>query len=537
MSMEDGFSWINHLNGTQTVTKTVEEIKNHRDFASLWNAPPAPRRRSHRQDKRQEFQILPRTRRPTTTSTTARPTTGRNTVATSVRPEDRVKLVVEFMEHVHGLYSGKKSSTIPEKLSLSDRKTLTDLNHRVNLNLIINGFIQGVLGSNTSSYSRIRHILIEDPKLVNDFDFTQLTFTTVRDAVIVNAVLFYSEFVRSEINRHNPSIILRDKQLPQDIIQRALAILREYALIPMSSIILKNNQYAVPEVAQEFAKKIHQQLITHLKKLPDERERIGGERVVTKVESLTTTLGYEKWLVTADLVQRFPQFNHALAGDSLLALIRLMIQSKLKRMVSRISSNDPLELYKEEYFAATRTSSLYIRELNHLYIPPAYFGPPFYAFDGINVINYGALGVELMTNYLRSIDLQSIMFDSSGARIGTAENAASFKEYVDLAKKVHELHKSQGDIDENISRYTALRVAHEAYFTGDQGVTLLTNFEASPEQLFFFAFANTLCAHSRDQTKNRLRKIMIDSPALNFPGFNSAFNCTADATDVNITIW
>jgi putative endopeptidase len=194
------------------------------------------------------------------------------------------------------------------------------------------------------------------------------------------------------------------------------------------------------------------------------------------------------------------------------------------------------------------TSDAYYNPLlNEIVFPAGILQPPAFRMDGVDAVNYGAIGVVIGHEISHGFDDQGAKFDAQG-RLNdwwTAEDLEKFKvrgkcvvdqfeEYF-IEPGIH--HNGKLVLGESIGDLAGARIAYRAFQKAEREKPGPTIGGFSPDQQFFIAWGQFRSDAIRPETQrlmvqtdpHPIAKYRVVGPLSNAPEFARAFGCKPDA--------
>jgi putative endopeptidase len=173
---------------------------------------------------------------------------------------------------------------------------------------------------------------------------------------------------------------------------------------------------------------------------------------------------------------------------------------------------------KDEWLMTPQTVNAYYNPAtNEICFPAGILQPPFFYLNGIDAVNYGAIGVVIGHEMTHGFDDQGRQYDKDGNLKDwwNAADAQKFNERADRLVKQFDNIIVLGDthangrftLGENIADQGGVTVAYEAFQNAMKGKEKENISGFTPEQQFFLAYANVWAGNIRDEEILRLTQI------------------------------
>lgn len=216
---------------------------------------------------------------------------------------------------------------------------------------------------------------------------------------------------------------------------------------------------------------------------------------------------------------------------------------------------------KDEWGMTPQTVNAYYNpSTNEICFPAGILQAPFFDVNADDASNYGAIGVVIGHEMTHGFDDQGRNFDQNGNMTDwwTASDAENFKKLTDVLVAQYDSIKVLGDVHangsftlgENIADHGGLRVAYTAFKKTPQGASDVKVDGFTPDQRFYYAYANVWAANIRDEEILRRTKIdphslgewRVNAALRNIEPFFKAFSIKAGdpmflAPENRVAIW
>ncbi|HEY1272389.1 MAG TPA: M13 family metallopeptidase, partial [Terriglobales bacterium] len=186
--------------------------------------------------------------------------------------------------------------------------------------------------------------------------------------------------------------------------------------------------------------------------------------------------------------------------------------------------------------------------LNEIVFPAGILQPPAFYIDGIDAVNYGAIGVVIGHEISHGFDDQGAQFDYLG-RLRNWWTDTDLKQFQErgacvadqfdhyfIEEGVH--HNGKLVLGESIGDLGGAKIAYLAYLKSLEGKPRPPDIDGfTPEQQFFIAWGQFRGDAIRIETQRLMMqadphpvaKYRVNGPLSNLPEFQTAFHCKLDS--------
>lgn len=198
---------------------------------------------------------------------------------------------------------------------------------------------------------------------------------------------------------------------------------------------------------------------------------------------------------------------------------------------------------KEEWFMSPpMVNAYYDPQTNQMVFPAGILQPPFYAPGNAKSANFGAIGMVMGHELTHGFDDEGRQFDAKGNLTdwwtpacgkGFEERAECVVKQYDGFVAIDDLHvNGKLTLGENLADLGGINLAYQAAM-GDPEASKTGSAGFTPQQTFFYAYAQAWCSNQRPELQ-RLRvktdphsppKFRVNGPLSNLPEFRAAFAC------------
>ncbi|XP_043211952.1 LOW QUALITY PROTEIN: neprilysin-1-like [Amphibalanus amphitrite] len=276
------------------------------------------------------------------------------------------------------------------------------------------------------------------------------------------------------------------------------------------------------------------------------------QQALAKVDQMVTNVAHRNWMANVTEIEQYYQ-SFDFQPDQFANYVSLN-RLEQGRNVDLLTKPVDRHTYLEYPIVV---NAFYEQTLNSITFPAAILAPPFFD-DGLQVLNYGAIGSVVGHEYTHGFDDVGSQFDAVGNLVSwwSDQTSAEFRQRADCVRDQYGNYSLPGleaftndshvngllTLGENIADNGGLARAYEGYF--DQYVRrhgpepplpALTNFTA--EQLFFIAFGQMWCSsETPEYLHSRLlmdphspRRVRVHGTVSNSVAFAAAFSCPTAA--------
>lgn len=268
-----------------------------------------------------------------------------------------------------------------------------------------------------------------------------------------------------------------------------------------------------------------------------------------KLDTLVAKIGYpDHWRDYSAL---------SITRDSYLANMRAAREFEARRQFAKIGK--PVD--RSEWDMTPQTVNAYYNpQGNEIVFPAAQLLPPYFDVANDDALNYGGIGSVIGHEMTHAFDDEGSQFDAHGnlANWWTQDDRAQFDARAqklvaqfDAYVAIDDLHiNGKLTLGENIADLGGLLVAYDAFKLTAQGVGHQRIDGMTPDQRFFYAYAQTWRTAQRpaqlrlqvQSNEHAPAKFRTNGPLADVPAFAHAFSCTAGAAmvrtpDQRVEIW
>jgi putative endopeptidase len=253
-------------------------------------------------------------------------------------------------------------------------------------------------------------------------------------------------------------------------------------------------------------------------------------KALAKLDAMTRKIAYpDKWKSYRGLVIKEDDY----VGN----LIRIA-EYEHKRMLKKLSG--PVDW--SEWFMTPQTVNAYCNQtMNEVVFPAAFLQFPFFDSKADDALNYGALGMTIGHEITHNFDDQGAKFDKRGnlKTWWTSADKSRFSAKGKMLEKQYNAYNVAPGINvngkltlgENIADLGGLWIAYDAYQLKLKRNGRKTIGGLTPEQRFFFAYAQNECSKKRPEFAKLLAlndphspaQFRVNGPLSNMPEFYEAF--------------
>jgi endothelin-converting enzyme/putative endopeptidase len=196
------------------------------------------------------------------------------------------------------------------------------------------------------------------------------------------------------------------------------------------------------------------------------------------------------------------------------------------------------------------SNAYYNPSLNEIVFPAGILQPPAFALDGVDAINYGAIGVVIGHEISHGFDDQGAKFDAVGRLNNwwTPDDLAQFQkrgqcvvdqfDHYFIEPEIH--HNGKLVLGESIGDLGGANIAYRAFQKAKAQAPQPTLDGFTPDQQFFIAWGQFRGDAIRPETQrlmvqgdpHPIGKFRVIGPLSNIPAFQQAFQCKADSAMV-----
>lgn len=256
------------------------------------------------------------------------------------------------------------------------------------------------------------------------------------------------------------------------------------------------------------------------------------KKALEKLKKFTYKIGYpNKWKDLSSVKIKADDYFGSIVS------VRLF---QMKDMFAKLSK--PVD--KDEWgMNPHEVNAYYNPSNNEVVFPAGILQPPFFHISYDDALNYGGIGAVIGHEFTHGFDDQGAKFDGDGNRVDwwAAEDFKKFNEKgAALAKLFSSFEPIKGvhingemTLGENIADLGGLSIAYTAFQNHIKGKNVEKIDGMTPEQRFFFGFANVWKGNEREESLLNQIKSDFHSPGpyrvrgtlRNIPAFYEAFGC------------
>lgn len=253
-----------------------------------------------------------------------------------------------------------------------------------------------------------------------------------------------------------------------------------------------------------------------------------------KLDTMVAKIGYpDRWRDYSNL---------AIARDSYLANMRAATAFEARRQFAKLDK--PVD--RSEWDMTPQTVNAYYNPMgNEIVFPAAQLLPPYFEMTNDDALNYGGIGTVIGHEMTHAFDDQGSQFDAHGNfanwwtdadrkqfEARAQELVLQFNAYV----PIDDLHiNGKLTLGENIADLGGVLIAYDAFKLTTQGKADAKVDGLTPEQRFFYAYAQTWRTAQRpaqlrlqvQSNEHAPAKFRTNGPLADVPAFASAFACKA----------
>jgi len=257
------------------------------------------------------------------------------------------------------------------------------------------------------------------------------------------------------------------------------------------------------------------------------------QKAMEKLATFNPKIGYpDKWKDYSKVdIRRDTYFENVIAGS------KFLVED------DRSTIGKPVD--RGRWGLTPPTSDAYYNPLlNEIVFPAGILQPPAFYVDGVDAVNYGAIGVVIGHEISHGFDDEGAQFDSTGhlQNWWTEADLKQFQErgacvadqfdhyYID--KDVH--HNGKLVLGESIGDLGGAKIAYMAYMKSLEGKPRPADIDGfTPEQQFFIAWGQFRGDEIRPEQQklmvqtdpHPIAKYRVNGPLSNLPEFQQAFQC------------
>ena len=253
---------------------------------------------------------------------------------------------------------------------------------------------------------------------------------------------------------------------------------------------------------------------TRMEKMVANLQKALGERIDVQewMSEETKAVAHEKldaFYVKVGYPNTWKDYSTLQIGDSYWENVKACSVWSLAEMVAR-KHNKPVD--RDEWYMTPQTVNAYYNPTtNEICFPAGILQPPFFDMQADDAFNYGAIGVVIGHEMTHGFDDQGSKFDKNGNLIQwwTEDDTKRFTERIQVMREYYDsivvlpsenLHANGSfTLGENMADHGGLMVAYQALKSATVANPLPVIDGFTPEQRFFFAYANVWGQNIRDE--------------------------------------